>query len=318
MMRAMTIPRFGGPEVFEERQVETPIPGAGQVLVRVIASGTNPVDAKIRANGTWAGIVPPAILGYDVAGVIEQVGAGVTDFDVGDEVYYTPTIRDNQMGSYAEYNVAPAAIVARKPKNLSFVDAAAVPLAGGTAYEAIVRRLRLRVGQRSLIHGGARGVGSFAVQIAKAAGAFVLATASAANQATLTELGADIPIDYQRERPADVARRVTDGAGLDAAFDTVGGRLIADTIPAMRPFGHLATILDPTGDLHTLTIANLTLHGIFLTRERARLDDLTRLIERDQVRPLVADVLPLRDVRKAHERLDSGHGRGKVVLEVSQ
>ncbi|HET7564192.1 MAG TPA: alcohol dehydrogenase catalytic domain-containing protein, partial [Gemmatimonadaceae bacterium] len=149
----MTIPRFGGPEVFEERQVETPIPGAGQVLVRVIASGTNPVDAKIRANGTWAGIVPPAILGYDVAGVIEQVGAGVTDFDVGDEVYYTPTIRDNQMGSYAEYNVAPAAIVARKPKNLSFVDAAAVPLAGGTAYEAIVRRLRLRVGQRILIHG---------------------------------------------------------------------------------------------------------------------------------------------------------------------
>src|SRR5690348_12761973 len=139
MMRAMTIPRFGGPDVFEERQVETPIPGAGQVLVRVIASGTNPVDAKIRANGTWAGIVPPAILGYDVAGVIEQVGAGVTDFDVGDEVYYTPTIRDNQMGSYAEYNVAPAAIVARKPKNLSFVDAAAVPLAGGTAYEAIVR-----------------------------------------------------------------------------------------------------------------------------------------------------------------------------------
>ncbi|HEX6964389.1 MAG TPA: zinc-dependent alcohol dehydrogenase family protein [Gemmatimonadaceae bacterium] len=316
-MRAMVIPRFGDPDVFEERHVETPIPGAGEVLVRVIASGTNPVDAKIRANGTWAGIVPPAILGYDAAGVIEQAGAGVSDFAAGDEVYYTPMIHGNQMGTYAEYEVVPASIVAPKPKNLSFVEAAAVPLAGGTAYEAIVRRLRLHVGQRILIHGGAGGVGSFAVQIAKAAGAFVLATASATHQATLTALGADVAIDYQRERPSEAVQRATGGDGVDAVFDTVGDRLIADSIEVVRPFGHLATILDPEGDLRGFTFANLTLHGIFLTRERERLEELTRLIERGQVRPLVDEVLPLEQVRKAHERLDSGHGKGKIVLRVA-
>src|SRR4051812_16639480 len=165
-MRAMVIPRFGGPELFERREVPTPAPGPGEVLVRVIASGTNPVDAKLRADGSWAGLTPPVILGGDVAGVVEQVGPGVRDLAAGDEVYYSPEVFGNQSGSYAEYNVAPAAEVARKPANLSFVEAAAVPLAGGTAWEAVVRRLKVTVGETVLIHGGAGGVGSFAVQIA--------------------------------------------------------------------------------------------------------------------------------------------------------
>jgi NADPH2:quinone reductase len=176
-VRAMVIPQFGGPDLFEERDVERPQPGPGEVQVRVVAAGTNPVDAKLRAHGSSAGLEAPIILGADISGVVEEVGPGVTDLAPGDEVYYTPEVfgaRSN--GSYAEYHVASADIVAKKPASLSH-EAAAVPLAGGTAYEAIVRRLAVRVGETLLIHGGAGGVGSFAVQIAKAAGARVLATA---------------------------------------------------------------------------------------------------------------------------------------------
>jgi NADPH2:quinone reductase len=317
-MRAMVIPRFGGPDVFELRDVPKPVPGIGEVLVRVIASGANPVDAKLRANGSWAGLTPPVILGYDVAGVVEQVGPGVTEFKAGDEVYYTPEIYGNPAGSYAEYNVARASIVAPKPRNLSFLEAAAVPLAGGTAWEALVRRLEIRVGETVLIHGGAGGVGSFAVQITRAAGARVLATAGPSNQETLPQLGADLAINYRSEDPSEVALRDTGGKGVDAVFDTVGGDLVARSLRATRLLGRLATILAPEADLAPLYRRNLTLHGVYLTRERRRLEEMTRLIERGQMRPLIDQVLPLEQVRKAHERLDSGHGRGKIVLRVAE
>ena len=179
----MVTPQFGGPDLFEERDVEKPQPEPGEVLVRVFAAGTNPVDAKFRAAGSSAGLEAPIILGADISGVVEEAGPGVTTFSPGDEVYYTPEVfgpRSN--GSYAEYHVAKADIVAKKPASLSHEEAAAVPLAGGTAYEALARRLALRVGETVLIHGGAGGVGSFAVQIAKAAGARVLATAGSDNQ----------------------------------------------------------------------------------------------------------------------------------------
>lgn len=316
-MRAMTIPRFGGPDVFERAEVPVPEPGPGEVRVRVIVSGTNPVDAKLRQDGTWAGFRPPVVLGYDVSGVVDALGPGVADLAVGDEVYFTPEIFGNPHGSYAEYTVAPAAIVARKPAGLSHEEAAAVPLAGGTAWEALVRRMRVVPGETVLIHGGAGGVGSFAVQIAKAAGARVLATAGPANQDTLRRLGADVAIDYRARDFAEVVREETDGAGVDAAFDTVGGDLAGRSVPAVRPFGRIAYILAPGGDLSATSFRNQTLHGVFLTRERARLEEMTPLLERGRVRPLVDEVLPLEEVRKAHERLDSGHGRGKVVLRVA-
>jgi NADPH2:quinone reductase len=317
-MRAMVIKSFGGPEVFELQEVGRPSPGPCEVLVRVVASGTNPVDAKIRAAGSWAGITPPAILGYDVSGVVEEVGPGVRDFAPGDEVFYTPEIFGNQSGSYAELNVAPAATVAKKPRRLSHVEAAAVPLACGTAWEALVRRLRVVPGETVLIHGGAGGVGSFAVQIAKAAGARVLATASTENQDFLRSLGADRAVDYQQEDAAEVALQETGGAGVDAVFDTVGGELIAGSLRATRPGGRLATILGPRGDLTPLYTRNLTLHGVFLTRESARLREMTPLLERGQITPIVEGVLPLEDVANAHRRLDTGHGRGKLVLAVAK
>lgn len=244
-MRAMVLPRFGGPELLEERDVERPEPGPGEVLVRVVASGTNPVDAKLRRDGSWAGLEPPVILGYDVAGMVEETGPGVGDFAPGEEVYYMPEIAGNPRGSYAEYNAAPARLVARKPEGLSFVEAAAIPLAGGTAWEAVVRRLRVRPGETVLIHGGSGGVGSFAVQFAKAAGARVLATASAGNQETLRELGADVAIDYRARDAAEVAREETGGEGVDAAFDIQGDDLVARSLPALRPFGRIACIRTP-------------------------------------------------------------------------
>ncbi len=316
-MRAMVIPRFGGPDVFELRDVPAPAPGPGQLLVRIRYSGTNPVDAKLRANGAWAGLVPPVVLGYDASGVVEQVGPGVTGFAPGDEVYYTPEIHGNPLGTYAELNVVAAAIVARKPASLSHAEAAAVPLAAGTAYDAIVRRLAVRPGETVLVHGGAGGVGSFAVQLARASGARVIATAGPDNQETLRALGADVCVDYRARDPAEVALKETGGVGVDAVLSTVGGDTVVKSLPATRPGGRLATILGVQGDLGPLYQRNLTLHGVFLTREGARLRELARLVEQGKLRPIVDAELPLEKVGEAHRRLDSGHGRGKIVLRVA-
>ena len=318
-MRAMVIPEFGGPDLFEERDVPRPEPGPGEILVRVFASSVNPIDTKLRADGSFAGLEPLVILGADVSGVVEEVGAGVEDFAPGDEVYYTPEVfGPDSNRSYAEYNVVAATIAAGKPASLSHEEAAAVPLAGGTAYEAIVRRLAIKVGETILVHGGAGGVGSFAVQIAKASGARVLASAGTHNQDTLKELGVDVAIDYTSEDVFEVALDDTGGMGVDAVLDTAGGDLIANSLQATRSFGRLASIISLQGDLTPAYQLNQTIYGVLTTRERGRLDEMTRLIERGQMRPLVDEVLPLNEVARVHERLESGHGRGKVVLRVTE
>ena len=314
-MRAVVLKGFGGLEMLEERDLPVPEPGPGEVLVRNLAVAVNPVDAKIRAAGRWAGVEPPFILGYDAAGVVAKVGPGVKDLKEGDEVYYTPEIFGNPHGTYAEYTPVPAGIVAKKPKNLSFAEAAAIPLAGGTAWEAVVRRLAVRPGETVLVMGGAGGVGSFAVQFAKAAGAYVIATASAENLPVLKELGADLTLDY-RGPWAEEVLKATEGQGVDAAFETAGESLVERVIPVVRPFGRIATILPPQGNLSGLYTKNQTLYGVFLTRERKHLLEMRPLFERGLARPLIAEVLPfsLENLRKAHARMDSGHGRGKIVL----
>ena len=316
-MKAMVLTKFGGPENFERRDVERPRAKAGELLVRVVASGVNPVDAKIRASGYWAKIEPPCVLGYDAAGVVEEVGDGCKGFAKGDEVYYSPEIVGNANGSYAEFEPVAASIVARKPKGLSFEEAAAIPLAGGTAWDAVIRRIAIRAGETILIHGGAGGVGSFAVQFAKAAGARVLASASAANLPFLRELGADVAIDYAKEDAAKIALDDTGGRGVDAAFDVEGTNRVARCLPAVKPHGRVAFILGPEGDLTPAYQKNITLHGVFLVREAARLDEMRPLFERKQARAIVDEVLPLEKVADAHRRMDSRHGRGKVVLRVA-
>ncbi|BBL81181.1 NADPH:quinone oxidoreductase [Rubrobacter xylanophilus] len=318
-MRAVVATRFGGPEVLEEREVERPAAGPGELLVRVVAASANPIDAKFRAAGESMGLEAPVVLGADVSGVVEEVGAGVEEFSPGDEVYYTPEIfGPGANGAYAEYHVVDADIAAPKPPSLSHEEAAAVPLAGGTAYEALVRRLAVGVGETVLIHGGAGGVGSFAVQIARACGARVIATAGPENQKTLEELGADVALDYTRDDVTGAVLEDTGGAGADAVFDTVGGETVARSIEATAPFGRMATILGAQGDLTAMYMKNQALYGVLLTRERERLEEMTILIERGQMRPLVDEVLDLGEVARAHQRLDSGHGRGKIVLRVAR
>jgi NADPH2:quinone reductase len=313
----MVLPRFGEKDLFELREVEKPKIGVLDVLVKIIASGTNPVDAKIRANGYWAKSSLPIILGYDAAGIIEEAGAGVPDFKPGDEVYYTPELTGNSIGTYAEYNCVKASIIALKPKNLSFEEAAAIPLAGGTAWEAIVRRLKIKLNETILIHGAAGGVGTFAVQFAKACGAKVIATASPQNHKALRELGADIVIDYHEKDAAEAALEVTGGKGVDAAFDIQGENIISRCLPGIRPFGRAASILPPQGDLTLLYRNNITLYGVFITRDSKRLEEMRVVFERKLAKPVIDKILPLEEVAKAHERLESKHGLGKIVLKVA-
>ena len=197
-MKALILKSFGGPQAFELCDVPKPVPQAGQVLVRVHATSINPLDFQVR-RGDYPDLVQlPAITGHDVSGVVEAVGPGVTTFAPGDEVWYTPQIFDGQ-GSYAEYHVASESIVGKKPAALSHLEAASLTLVGGTAWEALVVRAALRVGETILIHGGAGGVGHVAIQLAKAIGAKVFTTVREANSEFARSMGADVVIDYEKE-----------------------------------------------------------------------------------------------------------------------
>lgn len=317
-MRAMVLPKFGDRDLLELREVDIPRIEVNEVLVKIIASAVNPVDAKIRASGYWGKSNLPLILGYDAAGIIERVGEGVTEFEPGDEVYYTPELINNPVGTYAEYNAVAASIVAKKPKNLSFEESSAIPLAGGTAWDAIVRRLRIRVGETVLIHGAAGGVGTFAVQFAKAAGAKIIATASPKNHQVLKKLGADIVIDYHIKDAAEAALEITNGKGVDAAFDILGDEIVSRCLPGIRPFGKVACILPPKGDLTLLYRNNITLHGVFITRDKKRLEEMREVFERGMAKPVIDKILPLEEVAKAHERMELHHGLGKIVLSVAE
>ena len=317
-MRAMVLPKFGERDLLELREVDIPRIEVNEVLVKIIASAVNPVDAKIRASGYWGKSNLPLILGYDAAGIIERVGEGVTEFEPGDEVYYTPELINNPVGTYAEYNAVAASIVAKKPKNLSFEESSAIPLAGGTAWDAIVRRLRIRVGETVLIHGAAGRVGTFAVQFAKAAGAKIIATASPKNHQVLKKLGADIVIDYHIKDAAEAALEITNGKGVDAAFDILGDEIVSRCLPGIRPFGKVACILPPKGDLTLLYRNNITLHGVFITRDKKRLEEMREVFERGMAKPVIDKILPLEEVAKAHERMELHHGLGKIVLSVAE
>jgi len=313
-MRAMVISGFGGPEVFEEREVDRPEPGPNEVLVKVHATSINPVDYKIRQAGSWAGVEPPAVIGYDVSGVVEEAGSGVEAFQAGDAVYYTPEI-PGRGGSYAEYHVAHESIVARKPANLSHEEAASIPLAGGTAWDAMVNRGLLEVGETTLIH-GAGGVGSLAIQIAVAAGARVFAVCSDYMEETVKEYGA-FPLNYQQEDFVEIVEEETGGEGVDLVFDTVGGDTMTRSLPVIKPFGRMVNIVGTKADLSSANPLNVTVHYLFLQRERTKLDSLRQLIERGQLSPLVDSVMDLTEVADAHRRLEQGGVKGKIVLRVS-
>jgi NADPH:quinone reductase len=314
-VRAMVADRFGGPEVLALRDIPTSPPGPGQVRIAVHASGTNPVDVSNRADGSWANLKAPVVLGYEASGVIDALGRGVEGFSVGDAVMVHLDVIGTQMGTYAECVLADAAIVVAKPASLSHIEAAALPLAGVTAYAVVVERLDVQPGDWLLVHGAAGGVGTFVVQIAVARGAHVIGTASEPRHALLRELGAEICIDYTKGDPIEMAQQAL-GHQVDAVVDLVGSDLLERSLPIIRPHGRAATIASLRGDYELAIDRNITLHGVLVRPSRRALDALAALIEARKLRPIVDLVLPLAEAPRAHERLATGHGQGKIVLQV--
>ncbi|WP_019890517.1 NADP-dependent oxidoreductase [Streptomyces purpureus] len=299
-MRAIGTPEWGGPEVLTEVRLARPEPGPTEILVRVHAAGVNPVDWKSRAGGGFGPWGETPVLGYDVSGVVEAVGLGVTLYRPGDEVLGMPDF-PRQAGGYAEYVTGPARHFVRKPAGLDHIHAAALPLAGLTAWQSLVETARLRPGHRVLIHAAAGGVGHLAVQIAKAHGAHVIGTASAPKHAFLRELGADELIDYTT---TDFTEAVRD---VDTVLDTVGGDYTARSGTVLREGGTLVPLTGPVDGVPGFTIVEPDYAGL-----RA----LTALIEQGRLRVEVDTVLPLAEAAKAHELGETGRTRGKIVLTV--
>ncbi|MGF6171653.1 NADPH2:quinone reductase [Pseudomonas moraviensis] len=318
-MKAMILKSFGGPDSFELSDVAKPVPQAGQVLVRVHATSINPLDYQVR-RGDYPDLVPlPAITGHDVSGVVEAVGPGVSAFAPGDEVWYTPQIFEGQ-GSYAEYHVAAESIIARKPSSLSHLEAASLSLVGGTVWEALTVRAVLRVGESILIHGGAGGVGHVAIQVAKAMGARVFTTVREANADFVRSLGADVVIDYTQEDYVEAIMRETAGHGVDVVFDTIGGDTLARSPDVLAQLGRVVSIVDIAQPQNLVQAwgKNASYHFVFTRQNRGKLDELTALVERGQLRPHVGAVYLLADIPLAHARLESANNGliGKIAIAV--
>jgi NADPH2:quinone reductase len=311
-MKAIVLDSFGSADVLQLRDVEQPEPGPGEVLVRVHATSVNPVDVKIREQGSAYALEPPITLGYDVSGVIEAAGDGVDDLSEGDEVFYTPAL--DAHGAYAEYHVARAEHVAFKPPALSHEEAAAIPLAACTAWQALIDRAGLQAAETVLIHGGG-GVGHFAVQIARAAGARVVVVGSAAMEDALLDFGADAFVDYERGGFEDAVDELSGGLGADVVFDTVGGTTLVDSIPALAEYGRMVTIVgDATGDFGKAYRKNAALYPMMMERGAAMLDRLALLIDSGHLRPLIDRTIELEDAAEAHRLLKAGGLKGKIVL----
>ena len=318
-MKAQILNSFGGPEAFKLSDVPKPVPQTGQVLVRVHATSINPLDFQVR-RGDYVDYVPlPSITGHDVSGVVEAVGPGVTSFVPGDEVWYTPQIFDGP-GSYAEYHVASESIIGKKPASLSHLEAATLTLVGGTAWEALVVRAALRVGESILIHGGAGGVGHVAIQLAKAVGAKVFTTVREENFEFARGLGADVVIDYAQEDYVDAILRETDGLGVDVVFDTIGGNTLTRSPDVLAQLGRVVSIVDIAQPQNVIQAwgKNASYHFVFTRQNRGKLDELAALIDRGQLRPHVGAVFSLADIPRAHALLETPNNglRGKIAIAV--
>src|SRR5438105_2500525 len=305
-MKAIVIHSSGGPEVLKYEDAPRPEPKDDEVLIRVMAAAVNPVDVFIREGRSNQF---PLIPGMDVAGAVEQVGNKVAKFKPGDAVY--AYLSFEEQGGYAEFAVANQDHAALKPRSIDFEKAAAVPLAATTAWQALIEKARLSAGQTVLIHGGSGGVGTFAVQIAKARGAKVIATASTANQDLLKQLGVDQPIDYTTTKFEDVVKDV------DVVLNAVRGDTLARSYSVVKKGGIIVSV---TGEPDP---AELEKHGIRGTGLGAHpdakvLEELAKLIDARKITPIVSAVMPLVDVAKAQQQIVSRHTRGKVVLKVAE
>jgi NADPH:quinone reductase-like Zn-dependent oxidoreductase len=307
-MKTIRIHQYGGPEVLSVVEVKRPTPGPDELLVRVQATSVNPIDWKIRA-GYMKDFIPlsfPATLGFDISGTVEAAGSGVKRFKAGDDIY---ALLDD-IGGYAEYVVIKEAVAASKPKTIDHLHAAAVPVAGLTAWQSLFEAGQLRAGQTVLIHGAAGGVGHLAVQFAKAKGARVIGTASLKNQSYLRQLGVDHPIDYEKTRFEDVSHDV------DVVLDTIGGEIQDRSWKVLREGGILVSLVAPPSpeqpEQYGVRGSGFSAHS-----SSSDLAEIARLIDAGRVTPMVETILPLTEVRRAHEISESGHARGKIALKVA-
>jgi len=307
-MKAIVAHEYGGPDVLKYEDVPLPEPKENEILVRVIASGVNPADPLIL-NGKYAkefGTHLPLVLGYDMAGVVVRVGAKVTKLRVGDPVYAYLLWG----GGWAEYCISNEGESAIKPKSFGFIDASAVPLAALTAWQALIDIGKIENGQTVLIHGGSGGVGSFAIQIAKAHGARVIATASTANQDVLKQLGAEVAIDYTKQKFEEIAHDV------DLVLDPVGRDTLARSYGVIKKGGIVVTIVSRCDQAelkkHEIRGASLSSHP-----DSGELGEITKLIDGGKIKPIVTEVLPLTDAAKADAQAETHHTRGKIVLKIA-
>ena len=307
-MRKITQRALGGPDVLELVEAPRPAPTPTEVLVRVTAAGVNPVDWKVRTRGGFLG-EPPFTVGWDVAGVVDELGYGVTRFEPGDRVFGMPRF-PREAGAYAEYVTSPSRQLAFIPEGLSDVEAAALPLAGLTAWQALVETADIAAGQRVLILAAAGGVGHLAVQIAKARGAYVIGTASAAKHDLLAKLGVDEAIDYTTEAVED---RVGD---VDVVVDLVGDESVRGAIGTVRDGGLYIVVPSAAGlgDLLELAGDRVRVTGILVEPDRTGMESLAHLAATGALRPTIAETFPLEQAARAHEAGETGRTAGKLVL----
>ena len=329
-MKAILLKEHGGVEGFSVEEIPEPEVRPGHLLVKVAASSVNPVDYKIRQGLLPVGPVLPGILHGDMAGTITQVGEGVEGFEAGDEVYGCVGGFKGMPGVLSEYVLVDPRLVAKKPSNLSMVEAAALPLVGITAWNALIDRARVCEGQRILVHAATGGVGHVGLQLAKAFGAQVHATASDDRKIGIgLELGTDRMINYKQTDVNSYVQSETGGEGYDIVFDTVGGKCLDNSFQAAKIGGSVVSIAArSTHDLTPVHIKSLSLHVVFMLlpilRDQGRerhgeiLRELTKLVEIGKVRPLLhEEAFDFQEVGRAHEALESGNAIGKVALHAN-
>lgn len=327
-MKAMILKSFGDNSTFEVAELDKPKVKAGHVLLKLAASSVNTVDAKIRSLGEdLKPLSPdlPALLGMDFAGTVEEVGEGVTEFAVGDEVYGCAGGLADLQGALAEYMVADTKLIAHKPKTISMKEAAAIPLVGITAYEGLVRA-GVKEGQKVLVHGGSGGVGHIALQLANYFGADVYSTGGGDAQLALIEKLGATGINYKSETVADYVANHTDGTGFDVVYDSVGGPNIANSFEAAALNGQVATTVSMVEmDLSVAHFKGLSLHVVFMLipmlhdykrEEHGKiLTKLAEIVDAGKLAPVLDEQnFSLEEIGKAHDRLTSGKAMGKVAV----
>ncbi len=334
-MKAIVMTGAGSVDVLQLMDLPTPvITQSKQVLVKIKAAGINPIDTKIRKRGTFFPDDSPSILGCDGAGIVEEIGAEVTKFKLGDEVYFcSGGLGKENTGNYAEYAVVEQDYLAMKPKSLSFAEAAAAPLVLITAWESLYDRVNLNNGQTVLIHGGAGGVGHVAIQLAKLRGAKVATTVSNPDKERLVrKLGADFPIFYQQQDFIQATLDWTEGQGVDVGFDTIGGKTFFDTCKAIKVYGDVVTILEPDCTIEKLKLArnrNLRISlELMLTpalmnltsalqHQTAILEQCARWFDEGKLTIHLEQTFPLAEVAIAHKMLEKGSVTGKIALLIN-